>query len=324
MKYLLSFVDSPQVDLEYESILELEKFLEKAGLDGLEVVRCGASKLVESGMAIGLHLPFFNFWMDYYMQNEERIKLEFGSLEKAREFYQYKPEELHKYFLRDLEFANKYSEYAVFHVADVSNLEYLSRKHYYTDEEVLKATSELVNNMIEDSNYSKWLLFENLYFPGLQFNNLELTKRFIKSIEYEKIGFMLDIGHLMNTNTSIKNEEEGWKYVEEVYYGFLELKEYFKGIHLHVSVSGDYVEKIEKNPPKLPVDFYDRFEAIYEYVSHIDQHEISTSFSTNRVVNLISPEFLVLEFKASNRVEREDKAIRQMKILKNQRKSIMK
>lgn len=315
MKYLLSLIDSPQINLEYKSSQELNNFINEAKLDGLEIIRCGGSNIIKPQMATGTHLPFFNFWMDYYNKNEERIVKEFGSLELAREFYQYAPEELYKYFLNDLEFANKYSEYVVFHVGDVSNLEYLSRNHFYTDEEVLNCSAKLINQILKNSNYSKWLLLENLYFPGLRFNNLELTKKFLNSIDYEKVGFMLDIGHLMNANTSIKTEDEGWEFVEKTFRNFSSLKNYFKGIHLHVSVSGETVKKLQKNPPILSKDFYKRFEEIYQYVSEIDQHKISTSNLTKKVIDLIEPEYLVLEFKAINRGEREEKVRKQMEIV---------
>lgn len=316
MKYLLSLIDSPYIDLEYNSSNQLRNFLKNVDIDGLEIIRCGGSKAIQPDMVTGVHLPFFNFWMDYYNKNEKRVLREFGDSKVARKFYQYEPDELHKYFLEDLEFANIHSEYAVFHVGDISNLDYLTKTYYYTDEEVLESSAKIINKMLDNSNFSKWLLFENLYFPGLQFNDIQLAKKFLSSIKYEKIGFMLDIGHLMNTNTSIKTEDEGWEYVEKVFRDFGSLKDYFKGIHLHVSVSGEDRERLQKNPPKLSKNFHKRFEEIYSYVSKIDQHEISTSYLARKIIDTISPEYLVLEYKATKRDEIEEKAIKQMKNLK--------
>ena len=316
MKILLSFIDGPNADLEYSSNDELEIFMNNSNLDGLEIVRCGGSEVVKSEKVIGVHLPFFNFWIDYYKGDEKRVIEEFGDLKTAKKFYQYEPEDLYKYFLPDLEYANSNSEYAVFHVADIRNVDYLAQDYHYSDIEVIESSIKLVNKILENSNFDKLLLFENLYFPGLQFNDVSLAKHLLESINHDKVGFMLDIGHLMNTNESIKTEDEGWKYIDRIMDKFESLKEYFKGIHLHTSLGGEFRQMYKNNPPKLSEDFYKRFEEIYHYVSEIDQHNIVKSSLANKVIEKISPEYLVLEFSSTNRNDKEEKLYEQMKILR--------
>ena len=316
MKYLLSFIDGPSADLEYSSSAELELFLNNSNLDGLEIVRCGGSKIVKSDRIIGVHLPFFNFWLDYYKKDEKRVIEEFGDLKTAKEFYQYEPDNLYEYFLPDLDYANSNSEYAVFHVGDVRNIDYLGQDHHYSDMEVVEITIELVNKILENSKFEKLLLFENLYFPGLQFNDVSLAKHLLDSINHDKLGFMLDIGHLMNTNTLIKNEDEGWEYVDKIMDEFENLKDYFKGVHFHTSLGGEFRQMYKNNPPKLSENFYKRFEEVYHYVSKIDQHNIAKSPLANKVIDKISPEYLVLEFSSSNRNDKEKKLYEQMNLLR--------
>lgn len=315
MKKLLSFIEWEECISDYKDISDFENSLESFGLNGVEIVRCGDFNIVPKDMIYGIHLPFFTSWVDYYLGNEEEIIREFGSLDNGKDFYKFHRKDFYKYFLPDLKFSEKYCEYSVFHVANTTSLKYLSQNHHYTDEEVLDATAELINEILENINYSKYFLMENLYFPGLQFNDVNLTKSFLEKIEYDKKGFMLDIGHLMNSNPEIKSEDEGWDFVESVIDKHWDLIDYFKGIHLHVSVSGENIKKYKAEDPKLSKDFYKRFEEIYEAVMNIDTHSISESKKARRVIEKINPEYLVFEFKSENRKEREEKLKLQLKNL---------
>lgn len=315
MKILLSLISYSKTYDQYESHDDFRKSLKDLGIDGIEEVLVDEESRVEKDLVYGVHLPFFTSWLDYYREDKARVTEEFGSLELAGDFYGHPPQDLYKYFLPSLAYAKEYADYSVFHVANTSSLEYLSQRHFYTDEEVIKASANLINTMIKESAYDKDLLLENLYFPGLQFTNPDLTRRLLDLVDYDRLGFMLDIGHLMNTNPYFKSEDEGWAYVEKIFMDHRDLKDCFKGIHLHVSVSGECARAYRANPPDLAEDFYERFGQIYTYVSRIDTHQIARSSRARRVIDLIEPEYLVLEFKADTREEREGLAKDQIELL---------
>lgn len=306
MKKLLSFIEWTDFEKEYKSKIDFKNSLKKFGLDGIEIVRTGDYDFVPKDFITGIHLPFFTSWVDYYTGLENEVIKEFGSLEESEKFYGYKKENFYKYFQNDLEFSEKYCEYSVFHIGNTTSLEYLSGDHHLSDLEVIDASIKLINEILENFSYNKYFLMENLYFPGLQFNDINLTKKLIENINYEKKGFMLDIGHLMNSNPEIKNEDEGWDFVESVIDNHKELIDYFLGIHLHVSVSGENIKKYRNKNPKMAKNFQDRFSQIYDAVENIDTHSISKSKKAKKVIEKINPKYLVLEFKSENRKEREE------------------
>lgn len=312
MKTLLSFIEWKDYLQEYKDEKEFVNSLKNMGIDGIEIVRCGFDSFIPKDFIYGIHLPFFTSWVDYYKNDVNRVVEEFGSYEIAENFYTKSPDKLYEYYLDDLKYSNENCEYSVFHVANTTSLEYLSQNHHFTDEEIIDYSADLINKIIKESKIENLFLLENLYFPGLKFTDINLTKRLIEKIYYDNIGFMLDTGHLMNTNPDIKSEEEGWDYVEKIIDEHIELIDYFKGVHLHVSVSGEEVKRLKENTPKLSDDFYERFEQIYHAVKGIDTHSISTSSKTKKVIEKINPDYLVLEFKSEKRFEREEKIKKQM------------
>lgn len=316
MKTLLSFIEWEKYFREYESKEDFKNSLINLGLDGIEIVKCGEELELPREIIHGIHLPFFTSWVDYYNNDRKRVVEEFGEYDIAKGFYTLEYDRLSDYYIKDLEFSKKNCEYSVFHVANANSLEYFSQKHHLTDIEVIDASAKLINEMIKKVKIDNYFLLENLYFPGLQFNDVSLTKRLIEKIEYDKIGFMLDIGHLMNTNPYLKTEDEGWDYVEEIINSHIELIDYFKGVHLHVSISGKNILDLKENTPLLCKDFYDRFEQIHNIVKSIDTHSISTSKKAKKVIEKINPEYLVLEFTSENRADREEKIKKQLINLK--------
>lgn len=316
MKTLLSFIEWEKYILEYKSKEDFKKSLLDLDLDGIEIVRCGEELDIPKEIIYGIHLPFFTSWVDYYKKDRKRVLEEFGKYSIARNFYTLDYNRLSEYYLKDLEFSNKYCEYSVFHVANSTSLEYLSQKHHLTDKEVIDASIKLVNEMLDQVKINNYFLLENLYFPGLKFTDVNLTRRLIEKIDYDKVGFMLDIGHLLNTNPDLETEDEGWDYVEKIVDDHREFLDYFKGVHLHVSVSGKVIKDLKENTPLLCKDFYDRFEQIHNIVKSIDTHSISTSKKAKKVIEKINPEYLVLEFTSENRADREEKIKKQLINLK--------
>ncbi len=83
---------------------------------------------------------------------------------------------------------------------------------------------------------------------------------------------MLDIGHLLHTNTALRSQEEAVDYVHRILDVHKELCGYIKGVHLHQSLSGKYVRELIQNPPRLEGTYYERLAGIYSHIFSIDTH----------------------------------------------------
>ncbi len=99
-------------------------------------------------------------------------------------------------------------EYLVFHVAECTMAESMLRRYHYTDEQVIDAVIELVNSVCNEIEGEPWLLFENLWYPGLTMLRPEMMARLLEGVTYPKCGIMLDLGHLMHTNTALQSADE--------------------------------------------------------------------------------------------------------------------
>lgn len=316
MKKLISFIACGEYLNEYESEEDFQREILSLGFDGIELVRCLCPlEKIDLNMVKGVHLPFYTDWIDYNYGREDYVLREFGHLETARRFYHFKPGEYWKYFLKDLELAESFGEYTVFHVANSGIKEYINRDFHLSDREIIDCSLEIINRLLSGREGKNLFLMENLYFPGLTLTDPHLSDYLLSGVDYENKGFMLDTGHLMCTNTGLSSEDEAWDYAEEIVKKHGSLKKYFKGIHLHISMTGKVQEYLKENPPVLADNFLERFSQIYEYSAKIDTHSPVSSYKARKFIDFVAPEYLVLEFKYANRKEMHDKSLKQLKIL---------
>ena len=66
----------------------------------------------------------------------------------------------------------------------------------------------------------------------------------LEQVNCAETGFMLDTGHLMNTNFDLSSEADGAAYVEKIYRDLGEIGNYVYGVHLHQSISGAYTKEM--------------------------------------------------------------------------------
>ena len=163
-----------------------------------------------------------------------------------------------------------------------------------TDEEVIRAAIELVNAIAGEIPRGCKLLFENLWWPGLTFQKPQLAAELLECVRYPDTGFMLDMGHLMNTNLYLQSEAEGAAYVQKIYHELGEVGKYVYGIHLHQSLSGAYTREMMRRHVgwKTPLDW----QTAMDYVMHVDQHQPFHTDAARRIVETVQPMYLVHEF----------------------------
>jgi hypothetical protein len=319
MKMLMNITTS-HFDLpRYRDNGDLKQFYRQFGLDGVEVMEGSEEPqhIVLEDDVIGVHLTFFPCWVRLWRRDEDALLDEYGSWEVCRKVYGGdSAEAILKAYERNLAFANKLSpEYLVFHVAGASTKESVHRRYRYTDDEVIDATIELANRITPGIQGEPLLLFENLWWPGLRLTRPETTLRFLRGVEYRNKGVMFDAGHLLHTNTTLSNLDEGLAYIHSVLDRYEDLS-FIKGMHLHQSLTGAYVESVLRNPFPIAEDYFERFGDIHRHVYQIDRHEPFAHPGVGDLVRRVNPRYLVLEQISNDREEHEAGLRRQMEYLR--------
>lgn len=310
----------------YKDSEDIMNSLEKNGLNGLEVILAGESDQgkIRADMINGVHLYFHIFWMDWWLGNYDRLDAEFESREQWIEYYGGMDREVYLKSLRaDLDYAERMgAKYVVFHVAEVTLRESYLYEYRYTDEEVINASLEVINTLLDEREYSFDFLVENLWWSGLTMKDAALTRKLIDGIHSERKGILLDTGHYMNTNCELRTPEEGVAYLHEMLDRHEEagLLPYFKGIHLHMSLSGEYVKRQRREWAEQPMNFdeipfYELFRLAYEHACRIDLHQPFLGEGVKELVERIDPQYITFEFQPETREEYESCAHEQSRVL---------
>jgi hypothetical protein len=274
----------------------LQAFLNHHHLDGLEMMFCDSwnPRVHRKEWIQGAHLHFWPNWMDFWRGDREELLRQFGSDERIEAYYgALNPEGwLHVYRknIRNVKMAG--AKYAVFHVSQTRIPELFNWQFSFSDREIIEATIEVINELAEDVPDDMELLFENLWWPGLTLQDKELTALLLESVKHPKVGIMLDIGHLMNTNPELKNQDDGVDYVLKIVESLEEYKHYIHGVHLHHSLSGNYIK--QSRGINMPQD-----NILAEAMSHvlrIDEHLPFSSPGVKRILNCVQPKYIVHEF----------------------------
>ena len=311
---------SSDIDLIDNSPIILKKFLKRHNIDGLEIMFCNTwdEILFPKKVVQGVHLRFWPTWLDFWrgdkqqllkqFGNEDNIIACYGGLSRAAWLATYKEN------IRTA--VRTGAQYLVFHVSHARIHELFSWQFSATDSDVIEATIELVNELVDEIPPDVALLFENLWWPGLTLKDPKLVERLLENVKHPNVGIMLDTGHLMNTNQDLTSEAEGVDYILSVLHGLGEYGHYVRGVHLHKSLSGEYM----KQNTCRKTGKYDMTE-IMNHVLKIDQHQPFATSEVKRLINYIKPEFLVHEFMYSTIEEWSHKIMVQQQALQGKRAS---
>ena len=298
----------------------LRRELQTLELDGVEGIWSGEDIPADfpKDLLTGYHLTFFPDWLDFYRDDRDALTRKFGSPEAAYGFYGGRgADTLLELYRADLERARSLgAKYVVFHVSDVSIEEGYTYRWLHTDEEVLDASAEIINLLLNGIAPDFDFLVENQWWPGFTFTEPEKTARLLDGISYARKGILLDTGHLLNTNIRIRTQADGIAFIRSMLERHGELSRMIRGVHLHQSVSGAYVRKhTGRLPADLPEDYTERFIASYAHIQQIDRHRPWTNVRISTLLDQIDPLFLTHELSAGTRVERFQAVRRQMKTI---------
>lgn len=302
--------------VNYDSELErfadkedLIQFYSKYGIDGIELQKVQElqEKYLHQNMIIGIHLPFFSTWVDFYKGDMEKVLKEYGTLEVVEQIYGgTNKSAMIKVYQEQLEFAHRIgAKYVVFHVCDVSIEESFTGKFLHSDEEVIDVSYKLINELLNGKDYHFDFLMENLWWPGLRLTNPAITKRLMDGVNYKKKGIMLDTGHLMHTNEELKTLKEALEYIKTVVNELGPLKEYIKGMHLHQSLTGERAKSMRDSKIELKQDYWERMCQVYEYIFQLDEHKPFICEGIREFIEEMNPQYLTYELITRNREEHE-------------------
>ena len=284
----------------YESADDLHRFYHDRGLAGLELMLCGCRELpdkVTAGEVVGIHLRYWPCWLDFWRGDVDALRREYGDDETWKAYYGPDREAFLAPWREELEMARRVgAEYVVFHVSECTLEETVTYRFRHTDEEVCDAACEIINALLDGQEYDFHFLVENLWWSGLNLQQPAVTARMMEGIHYPKKGIMLDTGHLMHTNHAIGTQAQAVDYIHRVLDDHGELCRYVRGVHLNQSISGEYVESVIAQPPKLVGTYWERARQIFPHVYKIDFHQPFTDPGVAGLLRRIGPEFVTLEF----------------------------
>lgn len=300
MKLLFNITTSDDDYSRFETDEDLDELMH--GFDGLELSYYGEDPRghITPDRVLGLHMGYFYTFVDFWNGDIDKALENFVTMDDLVAFYGGTTRDcIVERFKRELEIAHRYGvEYLVYHVSDAFIEESMVRRHHHGDEEVVRVTCEILNEVFDDPADDGFiLLLENLWQPGLNFTNPDSPRALLEGINHKNIGFMLDTGHLMHTSLDLRTQEEGLEYIHRVLDGLGDdIIAKIRGMHLHQSVTSDIMRETMENPPELAPTYEGRIWQLFEYVFSVDRHLPFTAPGVADLVKRIDPEYLTFEF----------------------------
>lgn len=313
MYKMLNRMDFVSMDNFKEDLAFLAK---KYGFDGFELIKYMDTDNSDAKDYIkGYHMRFFPSWYEFYMGDMDSI---YAELKDKKYFKSLCGGEEHKkelldYYRKELEIAKELEvEYLVLHASNSKVTEAFTYEFRYSDKEILDGVISLVNELFDNEKHSFKLLLENLWWPGLKLTSKEEAKYLLDNIKYKNIGFMLDTGHMINTNKELRSSGEAVEYIKKCVENLGEYKKYIHGMHLNYSLSGEYVKKTskihrEKRAKEKDHDIEEIMKTIYPHINSIDYHDPFDDAGICDVIKSLPIEYLVYEFIARSREELDEK-----------------
>lgn len=297
-------------------------FLGKTHMDGFELLLYEdalPAALPESSV-VGIHLGYQPSWMPFWKNDHALLESDFGSVSAAcQAFGCESKEQWIRLYRHQLDMAARLkAEYVVLHVSEASPQETVSYHFRYSDQDVIDSAAEMIAMMLEGRDDPFCFLVENLWWPGFTFTAPKLTQRLMDQIPVERKGIMLDIGHLMHTNRALATLPEAVRYIGSMVDSHGGLARFIRGVHLHQTLSGRYVEKMLKEKIRLTGTGFEKLMAAYRHVMAIDAHRPFLDASLRPLISKIAPDYLVYEFITESREQHEDWLLKQHQILHSQ------
>ncbi len=269
----------------------LHGFIDKHKLDGIELLVYDDKGYKENYIeeTVGVHLEYWPIWLDFWRGEEQDVFdpviREYGIQEKTRE------EWLDKICGNLRAAAKLQPEYLVWHVSHSTIEETYTLNYHYSDDEVIDATLEVFSQVADSIPKDTYLLFENLWHSGLKLTNPRLVDKLLHGAVkyYDKVGLMLDTGHLMNSNMNLQNEQQGVQFVMDTVKALGSNAAAIQGMHLNCSLSGAYQKTLGRRPEKWDIHSH------MIHITSIDQHKPFKEVDLHPLIELVQPKYITHE-----------------------------
>ena len=296
--------------------------LNETGFDGFELYPVGGYdyNAIPGNLVGGIHLRFFVMLKQIWRNDTKGLIDIFGDGDTVRHYYNgCDRQAVIDYYRKQLDLAVTFDcPYVVFHPVHYE-LDYVFNwQPPWKWEEMVDLSAEVINEVVRETRYKGWILFENLWWPGnFRLDSVKEIDRLFSRLEYDKPGLVLDTGHILNKKHSLREEGEAIAYLLKEVDRLGGYRELIKAVHLCKSLSGEYVtESMKRSDPFDGAEsFWDRFAVAVKHVRQIDIHDAFDHPSIAGLFETIEPEATVFEFSFRSREEWVDKIQRQKQSL---------
>ena len=278
--------------------------------DGIELLT-GYSEIDPSQWkdAVSVHLPYV---VDWYSVWKGRLHIPESMSDDEVRFFSYgrDRQQIIEAVRKGIECARPMNPaYGVLHAGSANIDELLSEGYSDTDDEVLSAFAEIVNEAVSSFPNGEppfRLMFENQWWPGLRMLDGKDYRILCDKIEFENWGLCLDTGHLLVTTQRSKDELQSVELLTDIFGGYpKDMIDDIGVIHLHVNSSADYIRNFDAPKDFLDMSFSDRLGIGYGFVGGMDQHRPFSVKEATRITDVLRPDFVTHEMGAHDNDERD-------------------
>lgn len=311
MRYLLNISTHPQdLVIAGEAWSGAVSLLEETGFDGFELYPVGEYdfRTVPPQLIGGIHLRFFVMLRQIWQNDRSALLRIFGDEETVRHYYGGADREtVISCYRRQLDLAVHFNvPYVVFHPVHYE-LEYVFNWQPPWDwREMVDLSAEVINEVVRQTSYRGWILFENLWWPGnFRLDGVDEIERLFSQVTYPRCGLVLDTGHILNKNQRLRNEREAIAYLLSEVERLGGYRRLVKAVHLCKSLSAESVAAGQacSEPYAGAETFWERFSIAAGHVRDIDRHDAFTDTMLQELFRLVQPDTTVFEFSFASRQE---------------------
>ena len=276
----------------------LQSLLARRRLDGIEIQLGTAwqAGVVPPPWVYGAALSLGECWLDFWRQDQQALLDRLGSAEKIKACYSgLTREEWLEGCRQQIDAARVAgARYLVFPVGEIKPWEAYTWQFGATDDEVVTAAVEVINELVPYIPDHMTLFFENQWYPGLRLLDKVSALRLIRGVRHPNSGIMLNTGHLLNTNHHLKSEVEGVEYILAVLRKLRLYRGDIRGVRLNCSLSGEYVLRRQRQAAAGTL----RMEEWPEHRLRIDDQQPFRVPAAKRIIYEVRPEVLVHHFQS--------------------------
>jgi len=308
MEHLFS-MSAYQFDVdEYGGVSRAIEKIKDAGADGIELLTGYFDPdPMFKGIAKGIHLPYATDWYSAW----DGMRYDHPADDESIRYRSYgtNRKEIIETLTSAVNYASSLSPaYGVVHASNVRMDEIMHFRYRDSDEDIINALTKLLNGVSASFPSGEppfRIVLENLWWPGLTMIDDTGFTVLEEGLNFDNWGLCVDVGHLMNRLGNCREEKEGIENVLKI------VKEYPKEmidridvVHLHMSLSADYINKCMEDTAELKVDDADIMPKAYGHICKVDQHRPFTDASCAKILNILKPNYVTHEISAPTPSER--------------------